>query len=306
MRRLLARLSPWTIRAFFAVIVLSILLGWNWWASLLAIAALFVLARVRPRPLVDPVPYETPAPLIGEWVGLNSPADKVPSHGTHGYGQAYAIDVVGPSGSDEPRVMKVGWVARAPEEFAAYGRPVLAVADGTVVRTSDRHRDHRSRESLLALVWMMTVEGTVRELGGPGFLLGNHVVLDHHDGTFSVYAHLRRGSLGVTRGDTVRAGQQLGEVGCTGNASEPHLHVHVADDADVRVARGLPFRWTNLTQVEGEVDLGTTWGNEPTTTITPGVPAAHQRFTATAPTTTDPTDQPPTGHTGRTSSEEQR
>ena len=39
-------------------------------------------------------------------------------------------------------------------------------------------------------------------------------------------AHLRKHSVRVTVGDVVAAGDPLGEVGNSGNTSEPHLHIH--------------------------------------------------------------------------------
>lgn len=279
MRRLLARLSPWTLRAFFAVVVASLALDWPFLPSLGLALTLLVLTRVSPRLPVDPAPRECLAPVTGTWVGLNSPADKVPSHGTHGYGQTYAIDIVGPSGSDTPRRLTWGWTTRLPETSPAFGRPAVAVAEGTVVATLDRLRDHRTRESMLPILAMM-VGGMVREIGGPSFLLGNHVVIDHGAGAWGVYAHLRRGSVAVSPGDRVVAGQQIGEVGNTGNTSEPHLHFHLMNDPHPTVGRGLPFRWTNVAQHEDDIDLGTTWGQSVDGTVTPGVPGAAQRFEA--------------------------
>ena len=177
--------------------------------------------------------------------------------------------------------MTLGWRARAPEEFSAFGRPVVAVAPGTVVAATDRQRDHRSRESLPALLWMMAASGPAREIAGVRWILGNHVVVDHHDGTYALYAHLRRGSLAVAVGEDVAAGQQLAEVGNTGNTSEPHLHVHLMDDADPHVGRGIPFRWTNIDQRADDIDVGSTWGQEVSGKVTAGVPGVAQRFTVT-------------------------
>ena len=44
-------------------------------------------------------------------------------------------------------------------------------------------------------------------------------------------AHLRRGSLRVQAGDSVEPGIPLGEVGHSGNSSEPHLHIHAQRSA---------------------------------------------------------------------------
>ena len=53
--------------------------------------------------------------------------------------------------------------------------------------------------------------------------------------------HLRRSSVCVGLGDRVRAGDQIGECGNSGNSTEPHVHVQVTDSVDWAVARGLPL-----------------------------------------------------------------
>lgn len=279
MRRLVAKASPWTLRGFFGVIILSLAFKWPTLPSLAVALPLLALSRIGPARPADPDPRECAAPVTGPWVGFNSPADKVPSHGTHGYGQTYAIDIVGPSGRDVPRRLTLGWTTRRPEECPAFGRPAVAAADGTVVTAVDRMRDHRTRDSLLPILSMMA-SGAIRELGGVRFLMGNHVVIDHGDGAWGVYAHLRRGSVSVRPGDRVSTGQQIGEVGNTGNTSEPHMHFHLMNDPDPYVGRGLPFRWTNVVQHEDDIDLGVTWGQQVSGTVTPGVPGAAQTFTA--------------------------
>ena len=58
---------------------------------------------------------------------------------------------------------------------------------------------------------------------------GNGVVIDHQDGTFSHYAHLRDNPL-VSWGQTVTQGQLLGYVGSSGCSSGPHLHFAISAD----------------------------------------------------------------------------
>lgn len=53
---------------------------------------------------------------------------------------------------------------------------------------------------------------------------GNGVVILHDDGIKTRYAHLTANSITVKVGDRVSAGQVIGEVGDSGNASGPHLH----------------------------------------------------------------------------------
>lgn len=56
-------------------------------------------------------------------------------------------------------------------------------------------------------------------------IAGNRVVL-LCDSVRVLLAHLRQNSVLVQAGDRVRAGQPVGQVGNTGNTSEPHLHIH--------------------------------------------------------------------------------
>jgi murein DD-endopeptidase MepM/ murein hydrolase activator NlpD len=69
--------------------------------------------------------------------------------------------------------------------------------------------------------------GTVL-IGGAGEAYGNHVILNHGDGTYTLYAHLS--SITVSAGATVAAGDTIGAVGSTGNSSGPHLHFEVRTD----------------------------------------------------------------------------
>lgn len=78
---------------------------------------------------------------------------------------------------------------------AAQGTPVLAAADG-VVRTAGRHKSY-----------------------------GNYLRILHADGDETLYAHMQY--LFVKAGEPVTAGQTLGTVGETGNATGPHLHFEI-------------------------------------------------------------------------------
>ncbi|MCI9889431.1 M23 family metallopeptidase [Micrococcales bacterium 31B] len=193
------------------------------------------------------------SPVEGRWLALNSPASRVPSHGVRAYGQAYAIDLVAePPGRPRPSFGS-GASMRPPSDYPAFGEPVMAMIDGTVVRASGWRRDHRSRSSLLAVVYMM-VEGALRELGGPGFIVGNHVVIRGADGTHAVVAHLQRGSVAVRRGESVRAGEVIGRCGNSGNSSEPHVHAHLMDRASFMFAVGLPMAFRGITLDDEVVD----------------------------------------------------
>ena len=56
---------------------------------------------------------------------------------------------------------------------------------------------------------------------------GEYVVINHHDGTMTLYAHMLAGSRRVSAGQSVSQGQAIGTVGSTGNSSGTHLHFEV-------------------------------------------------------------------------------
>jgi murein DD-endopeptidase MepM/ murein hydrolase activator NlpD len=89
----------------------------------------------------------------------------------------------------------------------------------------------------------LVLEGMVRELVGPGRVLGNHVVLDLGGGVNAALAHLRRGSVLVRPGDRVAADQPLAACGNSGDSTEPHLHFRLMDHPSVLLAAGLPLRF---------------------------------------------------------------
>lgn len=59
-------------------------------------------------------------------------------------------------------------------------------------------------------------------LTGDFFYSGNAVFLAHGEGVVSLYAHLSK--VTVHKGQVLKTGDQLGEVGKTGRATGPHLH----------------------------------------------------------------------------------
>ncbi|MER0483282.1 M23 family metallopeptidase [Streptomyces sp. Edi2] len=71
--------------------------------------------------------------------------------------------------------------------------------------------------------------GTVVEAGWGGSY-GNNIVIKMNDGTYTQYGHLS--SLGVSVGQHVTPGQQIGLSGATGNATGPHLHFEARTGAD--------------------------------------------------------------------------
>ena len=92
--------------------------------------------------------------------------------------------------------------------------PVLAGAAGRVKAARDGVVDH-------------LVKTDADRAAVKGRECGNGVVIDHGGGFETQYCHLRKGSVRVKPGDAVEAGASLGEVGASGEAAFPHVHLTV-------------------------------------------------------------------------------
>ena len=210
-----------------------------------ALAALcVVLTYTGPRLLVAVPSRAVRAPVIGRWQALNSPGSAVPSHGVRAYGQAYAIDLVYDD-VHAPRPEFGQRMMRDPNQYPAFGQPVYSMIEGTVVRASDWRRDHLARSNMWGVTYMM-VEGALRELGGPGFVIGNHVIIRSEDGVYAVLAHLKQGSVTVAVGERIAAGALVGYCGNSGNSSEPHVHAQLMDCVSFWTGQGLPMHFSNV------------------------------------------------------------
>jgi len=264
--------------AFLSAVVAGLLPGVPYALAAPFIVLFFARALVRPPRRDDRPPIEVASPLRGRWTVVHSPASAVPSHGVRGYGQSHVVDIIHPRPDGTTPSYPVWGGFERPETFSSFGEPIHAVADGVVVRVLDGRRDHLSRTSWLAFAYMMVIDG-VRDLGGAPAVVGNHVVIDHGDSVHSLYAHVRRGSATVTVGQRVTEGEAIGQVGNSGNTSEPHLHFQLMDRPDALRAAGLPFRFRGIEQPTGAVDRG--WSSKPPeSAIEPGLPANFQVFEA--------------------------
>jgi hypothetical protein len=202
-------------------------------------------------PIVIGTPLIVGPPVCGPWTAFNSPASKVPSHRTHGFGQTYAIDLVFSPSDNRSNEVRRRTGFRPPEDFPGFGEPIFAAAEGVVVCAHNGKRDHKSRSSRSALLYMRVIEGFARSLGPPSWVLGNHLIIRLSDGSHLLYAHLRRGSLRFSVGDQVRMGDVIAACGNSGNTTRPHLHIQRQDVASVLNATGLAWA------IEGAGDGGT-------------------------------------------------
>jgi len=97
-------------------------------------------------------------------------------------------------------------------DFAApYGTPIVAAANGVVVEVEDGYFDGCNSGDCA---------------GGPTGL-GNHVLLEHPDGTRTYYGHMKIWTVAVSAGQEVHCGDHLGDVGSSGLSTGNHVHFQV-------------------------------------------------------------------------------
>ena len=72
---------------------------------------------------------------------------------------------------------------------------------------------------------------------------GNYVIIMHDNGLFTLYAHGQAGSIRVSEGQRVKQGQQIMNVGSTGNSTGPHLHFEVRVSPDTYNCRRNPMNY---------------------------------------------------------------
>lgn len=123
-------------------------------------------------------------------------------------------------------------------DYHAFGLPILAAADGRVVAAVDDLPDNPPSRP---------------DLTRPA---GNHVVIDHGGGEYSVYLHLQQGSLEVERGEHVRRGRWIARCGNSGNSAVPHLHFHLQTEPAFGRGLSLPAPFVGYVADGVEVDEG--------------------------------------------------
>jgi murein DD-endopeptidase MepM/ murein hydrolase activator NlpD len=166
-------------------------------------------------------------PFDGEWIvfwGGRSIEENYHAAYAH---QRFALDLV--PAEDSVRLWRAATgVPMQLTDFACFGAPILAPAAGRVFAALDTVADNPVGQFHPVSAW------------------GNHLVIEHLHGEYSLLAHLRQGSLQVKAGDSVRAGDVVAQCGNSGRTTAPHLHYDLVDRPDgARGTHSLPARFYN-------------------------------------------------------------
>jgi murein DD-endopeptidase MepM/ murein hydrolase activator NlpD len=207
-------------------------------------------ARTSLKVEMHPSPNEYAFPLAGTWYVGAAPSLNSPHRWAAN--EEFGYDLIALGGDGQTHKGDGSHL----DDYYAYGRDVLAVADGVVVEagadaTEANDRLKQAGESEPDFEKRTVAEQNnllARSYKAP---LGNYVVIRHAGGEFSHYGHLKQGSVRVKAGETVVRGQAIGQLGHTGNSTEPHLHFQLTDGPDSMYSRGIPITFKNVADLLG-------------------------------------------------------
>jgi hypothetical protein len=153
-----------------------------------------------------------------------------------------------------PKDREDGYLGKADDNdlYLAFGQPVYAAGAGRVADAHDGEPDDR-RVNQAELAKRGTAIG------------GNYVVIDHLNGEYSWFAHLKKGSVKVKPGQMVKQGEVIGQIGASGDSLFPHLHYELRTGPGIQGVEGLPSYFGGFRRVlgartvpveRGQVDTG--------------------------------------------------
>jgi murein DD-endopeptidase MepM/ murein hydrolase activator NlpD len=170
------------------------------------------------------VPFRGPGVIDQAWMSDNGHTNST---------EQFAVDLLALS----DRFARGELNPRDNRDYAGWGRDIVAPGAGVVAIIQDGVPEQPRVDEIDERSFILT-DG--RSVG-----YGNHVVIDHENGEFSMLAHMQANSIPVRVGDRVEQGNIIGRLGSSGMSTEPHLHYQL-QDGGTSPAHSLPFRFSNL------------------------------------------------------------
>lgn len=128
--------------------------------------------------------------------------------------QNYAQDIVG---LDKFGRHASNLLPTSLEDYAIFGKPISGPCNGKVISVVDGLEDINPGGAL-----------------DTAHAAGNHVYIDCQDEKVQVLlAHMKKGSITVKAGESINVGDPIGQIGNSGNTTEPHLHIHARVGGDL-------------------------------------------------------------------------
>ena len=147
------------------------------------------------------------------------------------------------------------WYLGKPDDnglYFAFAEPVYAAGAGRIADAHDGEPDDRcvNPEQL-----------NKRETA----IGGNYVVIEHLNGEYSWFGHLKKGSVKVKPGQMIKQGEAIAQVGASGDSLFPHLHYELRTGPGMKGVEGLPSYFSGFRRASdlktqpverGQIDTG--------------------------------------------------
>lgn len=149
------------------------------------------------------------------------------------------------------------------DQYYCWGKPIYSPVDGVILETGTEWKDHQETNiwKTISLWFNATYRSKLEEVDGKLDLrpnVGNYVMIKTSGGQIVFLAHLKYGSTKVKKGQVVKAGDLIGNIGNSGNSTAPHLHINVFDQMDdPYTAKVLPLVFKEYQ----ELDTDKKWKN---------------------------------------------
>jgi hypothetical protein len=192
------------------------------------ITGLWFLPHVPPIPAPEKHQTQLALPFKERWLVFWGGDTKELNQHHDTPNQKFAFDFLGANETGETHKGD----GTANQDYFAFGREILAPADGIVTDVINGVRDN--------------VPGSMNSYSA----LGNAVFIQHREYEVSVLAHLKLGSITVKVGEKVKKGQTIALCGNSGNSSEPHLHYHLQNTPIIQDGTGIKPYFQNVTLIK--------------------------------------------------------
>lgn len=150
---------------------------------------------------------------------------------THNGYDGYCLDIV--MIDENGGKLKKGPTNGGLDVILSFGQDIYAALDGVVEKAVDTNIDN--------------------PIGVQNYFAPNFVKIRHEQNGlifYTVYYHIKKGSLTVKTGQRIKAGEKIAQIGNSGYSFGPHLHFGVYDGNNV----SLPIHFTGVS-VEGHPDI---------------------------------------------------
>jgi len=133
------------------------------------------------------------------------------------------------------------------ENWYVFGKPVYVPSDGKIIEVQNNVPDNEFKGKI--------IQSPKLAPNADPKGMGNYVIIDHGNGEYSVMQHMEQGTIRVKAGETVKAGEQIGNVGFSGDAIYPRLHYTVINKPRELAAEGIPSYFNDYKLYRGTVIL---------------------------------------------------